>query len=139
MRKSRLYRIWALMKSRCNNIKSSDYKDYGGRGINVCDEWLEFVPFMNWALANGYADDLTLDRKNNDGNYDPGNCQWITRLKQNDNKRSHNNIWLTLDDITDTLAGWARRTGLNEHLVQRRYTKLGWRGADLIKPVQRRG
>jgi hypothetical protein len=66
------------MKSRCYNLNNPSYHRYGGRGISVCDDWLEFVSFRNWALANGYADNLSIDRINNDGNYSPINCQWIT-------------------------------------------------------------
>jgi hypothetical protein len=74
------------MKSRCSNPKHQWYPYYGGRGISVCDEWMEFVPFMNWALANGYADNLTIERTDNDGNYTPTNCKWATQHEQSMNK-----------------------------------------------------
>ena len=78
--KTRLYRIWSNMKSRCLNPKVHNYKHYGGKGVSVCDEWLQnFKAFYDWAIASGYKDDLTIDRKDSDGNYCPENCCWITQ------------------------------------------------------------
>ena len=75
------------MKQRCNNPNRHNYDNYGGRGIKVCDEWKnDFQAFYDWAMANGYHDDLTIDRIDNDGNYEPNNCQWIT-LEENARKR----------------------------------------------------
>lgn len=77
---TRLYRIWAGMKNRCGQPESKYYKRYGARGVKVCGDWKDdFVKFRDWALLNGYINNLTIDRKDNDGNYEPGNCQWITR------------------------------------------------------------
>jgi len=82
---------WFGMKSRCYNKYHKGYKDYGGRGITVCDEWLySFETFSNWAYETGYKEELTLDRKNNDDNYTPDNCRWITMLEQNNNRRKQN-------------------------------------------------
>lgn len=78
-KQSRLYEIWTGMKKRCSNPAHEFYHRYGGRGITVCADWQEFPPFHAWAMANGYADNLSIDRIENDGNYEPGNCQWITR------------------------------------------------------------
>jgi hypothetical protein len=83
----RLKRIWSSMKSRCLNKRSKSYRHYGARGISVCDEWLDFKLFESWALANGYASNLTIDRENNDGNYEPSNCRWTTQLVQSRNTR----------------------------------------------------
>jgi len=73
-----LYRVWNAMKQRCDLSTNVSYHRYGGRGINYCQEWKEFVPFRDWAMQNGYAKGLLLDRQNNDGNYEPSNCRWVT-------------------------------------------------------------
>lgn len=86
---TRLYSEWANMKSRCWYSSHQSYSNYGGRGITICDEWHDFEPFKNWALKNGYTDNLTLDRINNDGNYEPSNCRWITASEQGHNVRPY--------------------------------------------------
>lgn len=86
--KHRLYSIWSGMKQRCFYKKSHKYESYGGRGITICQEWREdFINFYNWANSHGYKDDLTLDRIDNDGNYEPQNCRWATIEQQSENKR----------------------------------------------------
>jgi len=85
---NRLYSIWRNIKQRCTNPKLTQYKYYGGRGINLCPEWENFLNFYSWAVTNGYADDFTIDRKNNDGDYEPTNCRWVSRTIQNRNKRT---------------------------------------------------
>ena len=84
----RVYRIWSAMRKRCRDPNKREWKYYGGRGITVDPVWNDFLVFRAWALANGYADHLTIDRRNNDGNYTPGNCRWVTRAVQNRNRRS---------------------------------------------------
>lgn len=79
-RETRLYMIWTAMSKRCFSPKNKAYHRYGGRGIRICDEWKsDFMSFYNWALTHGYADNLTIDRIDNDGNYEPSNCHWITK------------------------------------------------------------
>lgn len=90
---SRLYEVWHGMKKRCYCETSSGYEYYGGRGIAVCKEWHKFMPFFEWAMANGYDENAkfgncTLDRIDANGNYDPSNCRWVSMAEQNKNKRS---------------------------------------------------
>lgn len=96
---SRLYKVWSNMKSRCNNPNSGQYKWYGERGIAVCDEWNEYKPFMEWAISNGYSENLELDRINNNGNYEPSNCRFITHKENCNNRRSCKNVQNTLQKI----------------------------------------
>lgn len=94
LHKSRINNEYRHMKDRCLNSKSQIYENYGGRGISICDEWLGengFINFYNWAIKNGYSDKLTLDRINNDGNYEPDNCRWTTKTVQSINRRTNKN------------------------------------------------
>lgn len=92
IKKTRLYTIWCNMKARCLNPNTPNYHRYGGRGINVCDEWSDYINFKKWALQNKYNNCLTIDRKNNNEGYYPTNCQWITNkenvIKGNASKRT---------------------------------------------------
>lgn len=86
--KTRLYRIWADMKQRCINPKQKVYKNYGGRGIKICDDWKsDFMTFYNWAMNNGYSDKLSIDRLDVNGNYEPNNCRWVNQKVQLRNTR----------------------------------------------------
>jgi hypothetical protein len=85
---NKLYKIWSVMRQRCSNPKNKGYKNYGGRGIAVCEDWNNtFMSFYNWAVLNGYSENLQIDRINNDGNYEPSNCRWITRRVNTQNSR----------------------------------------------------
>lgn len=121
---TRLYHIWEGMKSRCMNGSDRSYKDYGGRGITVCAEWENsFEAFRDWALENGYRDNLTIDRENNDGPYSPNNCRWATAKQQGNNRRS--NRMIAHNGETHTLTQWAELTGIKyEALCQR--LRNGW-------------
>lgn len=96
MSHTRIYHIWYGMKQRCYNPKSPKYKNWGGRGITLCDEWKDdFFAFRDWAIANGYREDLTIDRINVNGNYEPSNCRWATLQEQGSNKRTPLEIFLS--------------------------------------------
>ena len=122
---ARLYRIWANMINRCTNPNADNYPFYGGRGIKVCDEWrMDYISFRDWAFSNGYADNLTLDRIDNDGNYEPTNCRWETHLRQcNNTRRNH---WLTFNGESHTISEWARIVGMKADTLERRINAHGW-------------
>ncbi|MGX8701543.1 hypothetical protein [Caproiciproducens sp.] len=112
MSRTRLWTIWCAMKSRCYNRKNVAYKDYGGRGITVCNEWLhDFHCFQIWAFRNGYLDNLTIDRIDCNGNYEPQNCKWSTYEEQENNRR--NTIYLTIYGQTLPVSEWARKVGIS--------------------------
>jgi len=85
--KTKLYTVWSAMRNRCSNINNTDYPSYGGRGISVCDNWGKYENFREWSRDNGYSDGLSIDRINNDGNYEPSNCRWATKEVQARNTR----------------------------------------------------
>ena len=119
---TRLYKAWDSMRQRCNNPKKDHYKDYGGRGITVCDEWQnDFQAFYDWSMDNGYAENLTLDRIDADGNYCPENCRWATVKAQQNNRR--NNHLITYNGETHTIAEWSEIVGVNRNTLKGRIRK----------------
>ena len=133
-----LYTTWVNMRRRCNNINDCAYKNYGGRGIKVCEEWnTDFKCFYDWAMSNGYQDNLTIDRIDNDGNYEPSNCRWVDLFTQGSNKR--NNHFITIDNETHTLFQWGRIYNIKPSLILCRI-KRGWSEKDAItKPIKKKG
>lgn len=90
LRGTRLYTIWADMKQRCGNPNNNRFRIYGARGISVCEEWArDFKSFYDWAMSHGYRNDLSIDRIDSDGNYEPLNCRWATASEQNSNRRPY--------------------------------------------------
>lgn len=112
----RLYWAWKSMKQRCQNPKCKAYRNYGARGVKVCEEWQQFEPFLAWALANGYENGLDLDRRNNDGNYEPSNCRWIPRRQNINNRRNTITINVDGEELPDTV--WAEKIGVDRALLK---------------------
>ena len=100
----RLYNTWKTMIHRCENKKRIKYPMYGGRGISVCEEWHDFNTFVFWALLNGYQEGLQIDRIDNNGNYCPNNCRWVTPKQNSRNRR--NTVYLTVNGKTKSVAEW---------------------------------
>ena len=136
--KTRLNCIFDNMKGRCCNPKSRVYSYYGGRGIKVCEEWNDrtrvrygngwsskgYIAFRKWALVNGYADNLTIDRIDPNGNYEPSNCRWVTMKVQSNNLR--NNVRLTYKGRTQTIHEWCEELNLNYDRIRDRICRKGW-------------
>lgn len=121
----RLYKIYQHMIERCYDKNSIRYKDWGGRGIIVCDEWKnDFKVFFNWALNNGYKNNLTIDRINNNGNYEPNNCKWATIKEQNRNSRNCN--YFTYNNKTCCISEWAELYHIKYSILYSRLQKLNW-------------
>ena len=108
--KTRIYRIWGEMRSRCHNPQNDNYNSYGGRGIKICNEWADFKKFYLWSVENGYSDKLTLDRIDVNGDYSPQNCRWATSKQQANNRR--NNHYMSLNGQTKTVTEWANEYGI---------------------------
>lgn len=112
------------MKARCYNATHDRYKDYGARGIVVCDEWLnDFTVFYDWAMNNGYKENLTIDRIDVNGNYEPSNCRWVTSKEQQRNTRYNRNY--TINGKTHCITEWCEILGINRNMVYTRINR-GW-------------
>lgn len=135
---TRLYNIYHDMKARCYRKTCPKYSTYGARGIKICDEWLnDFTTFYDWAIANGYKENLTIDRIDNNGNYEPGNCRWVTNKVQSLNRRS--NHILECQGQKKTISEWCEITGLSYSTISARVGKLQWSAEKaLTTPLLRR-
>ena len=119
LRNTRLYRIWANIKTRCYNENDPHFERWGKRGIKMCDEWRnDFEVFYDWSMSHGYSDELTIDRIDNDGNYEPQNCRWTTIKEQNKNKR--NVKYITYAGKTQTIPEWTKELRLGKETIRER-------------------
>lgn len=126
---TRLYKVWIGMKQRCDNKNNIRYTNYGGRGIKVCESWYDYSNFYNWAIANGYVKGLTIDRINNNGDYKPDNCRFISNEVQQLNKS--NNRLVTINNITMTIKEWCVKYGINRNTFVYRLNN-GWLDEKLL-------
>ena len=117
--KDRLYCVWKTMRQRCNNPTSHDYKWYGAEGVKICEDWNNVDNFIAWAKKSGYRKGLTIDRINNNGNYEPSNCRWITIQQQQKNKK--NCLILEYKGQKHTITEWSEITGINREIIYDRY------------------
>jgi len=124
------FRIWGSMHSRCENPRHPSYPDYGGRGINVCERWSDFTAFREDMGLRPFPD-AQIERVDNDGNYEPANCRWATRVEQGNNRRSSR--FLTINGETKTLAQWEHVAGLRQGSISQRL-RAGWAPEDVLVP-----
>lgn len=129
-----LYMVWNSMKQRCKNSKHRSFKNYGGRGITIADEWLDFNNFVEWSLSNGYTQGLEIDRKDNNGNYTNDNCRFVTSKVNGNNRRT--NHFITVDGVTKTITEWSELVGIDRTTLRSRIVK-GLTGIELFSPLKR--
>ena len=121
---SRLFTIWQGIKRRCNNQNDQSFDHYGGRGISMCKEWSDdFQSFYEWSMSNGYSDDLTIDRIDVNGNYEPSNCRWATRKTQSRNKR--NNHFVSINGVNQCISDWCKVSPVSMTTIYQRI-RNGW-------------
>ena len=125
-----LYGVWLSMKSRCENPNRPKFKDYGYRGIEICEEWQDAGNFAKWAFSNGYKQGLQIDRIDNDGNYEPSNCRFVTPKENSRNRR--NTKLLTINGETKSVAEWCEIFGYPYYIGNSRHQ----RGIPLDKPYK---
>lgn len=134
---TRVYSIWKDMKARCNDPNQQEYKNYGGRGINVCDGWLSFEEFYRWAETSGYQEHLTLDRIDVNSGYSPHNCRWSTLKEQNNNTRK--NIYIEGEPLVYVMERNGIYDELDQAAIRVRIRKLNWSVDKALKtPIERR-
>lgn len=120
----KIHSIWHGMKCRCNTASSGSYERYGSKGVKVCKEWENnFYAFYNWSLANGYADGLTIDRIDSDGDYEPSNCRWVDYVLQANNRKT--NVRLCYNGESHTIAEWSNLLNISRNVLYNR-KKKGW-------------
>lgn len=130
MAHTRLYDVWKGLKRRCCNPKNHSYKDYGGRGIDICQQWKDdFMSFYHWSIENGYDENApygqcTIDRIDANGNYCPENCRWVSLKEQANNRK--NNLLITYNGETDTLSNWSKRIGIGYNALFKRIHDMNW-------------
>lgn len=133
-----LYNTWACMKNRCKNPNNPAFKHYGGRGISVCHEWGEYLPFMKWCLNNNYKKGLHIDRINNNGNYEPDNCRFVTQVENANNKRS--NIYLKAYEYIFSPNQWSKILNIPPQHLRIRNRSLKWsQERTILTPLFPRG
>lgn len=136
MSKTRLHNIWLTMRRRCEKPNCSTYHKYGAKGIRVCSEWSVFENFRDWSLSHGYNDQLTIDRINPLGNYEPSNCRWVTQKVQQNNRS--NNVKLTYKRCTHSIIEWSNITKIPLHILYDRYYR-GWETNRIFEqPIRKR-
>ena len=123
-RRSRLREIWYGMRKRCFNNRYKEFHLYGGKGVTICDEWSSFANFESWALNNGYADNLSIDRIDSNGNYEPRNCRWATPREQTLNR--YKTFWITINGEKKCLSDWCIHYKIDWHLVSQRIRNFKW-------------
>lgn len=126
--KTPLYRVWASFRNRCNNPKSRPYHNYGARGISICAEWDDYKTFVDWAMANGYKKGLEIDRINNNGNYEPSNCRFVTPMVNTRNRRI--NRYFCVNGETLCMSAWAERIGVRADAIKKWLVRYGQDGAE---------
>jgi hypothetical protein len=122
MTQSRVYNIWAMMRQRCTNPNAANYVNYGGRGIKCCESWAKFSAFYA-DMGDPPEGEFSLDRIDMHGDYTPENCRWADKYAQANNRR--NNVQITVEGVTHTLAEWARKTGLSRDQIRHRINNMG--------------
>lgn len=133
--RGRIYSRWSKIKARCNNPKAVNYERYGGKGISMCDEWLEFENFYQWALESGFDPNLTIDRIDNGKGYSPDNCRWVDYYTQENNRSD--NVFLEHNGEKHTIAEWSRLLNISRKNIEKRLA-LGWSVEETLStPVRR--
>lgn len=131
---TRLYNIWRGVKARCTNPNEPAYPEYGGRGVTLCDQWMKFEPFQEWALDNGYQETLSIDRNDNDLGYSPSNCSWENRVMQNRNRRPNKGSSSQYIGVSFNKASNKWRSGVS---INKKYISIGVFSSELEAAIAR--